>query len=402
MAYRVLTITPWFPNYPEDGRYNFILNSVEALRQRGNQLALLVTRPWTPRAFGWFHSDWQRSKLQKELFDTALGIQIQQYISLPRNYCHYAIWELFRLRMAPKIESMAREISAQVIHAHTELAAFAAVPVARKLGIPVVVTLHGINMATRQLDTQKKKARLRKVLAGADQVVLVGEPLRDYFVPLAGGDDNFCVVPNGFFLPNTLHATDPQLHATEPQLEDATLRLISISNLHEGKGIDLSLKALAELSQRGLRDWHYTIVGDGAERSRLEEMVDRKGLRDRVVFLGHLPHLEALSKLANADVFLLPSYREAFGVAYLEAMASGLLTIGVKGQGPEVFIQDGETGFLVHPLKVEAIAERLEFIMRNKEECRRIAGRGGDIVTTEFTWERHAEKLMTVYSKVMR
>lgn len=394
MPFRVLTVTPWFPNTPSDGKFNFILHSVDALCKQGVKMTTLVPRPYTPNIFGFFKEEWKRPRLQIEDFDAAYNLDVCHYLSLPRNYCHYLVWELFRERMAPIIEEKVRACSAQVIHVHTELAAIAVVPVAKKLGIPVVVTLHGINMAPRQLDTPKKRARLQRTLAGADRVILVGEPLRAYFAPLAGGDGNFFVVPNGFFLPDFSRTANLLQN-------DSPLRLISISNLQEGKGIDLNLQALALLDQRGMRDWQYTIVGDGPERSHLVALAAEKGLKDRVKFWGHLPHQEALSKLKDADVFLLPSYREAFGVAYLEAMAAGLVTIGVQGQGPEAFIRHGETGYLVPPQDSDSITELLCLITENKNDSCRIAAAGKEYVRQNFTWERHAEKMTVLYGEVL-
>lgn len=395
MPQKILIVTPWFPNTPEDGRFNFILHSVEALRKAGNQLATLVTRPWTPSIFGFLKAEWRRPRMQRERFDPSLGIRVRHHLSFPRHSFQDAVWELYRNTVAPQMMRMAREISAQVIHVHSDVAAFAAIPVAKELGIPVVLTLHGINTDPRPLATPAKRARLRRILAGVDRVVLVGDPLRAYFAPLAGGDGNFRVVPNGFFLP----PADPNPTAGK---DEDTLRLISVANLQEGKGIDLNLQALALLDQRGLRNWRYSVVGGGIERPRLEAMADEYGLRDRVTFFGHLPHREALAKLAEADLFILPSYREAFGVAYLEAMAAGLLAIGVKGQGPEAFLRDGESGFLIPPRDREALAGKLEFAIGHREECRRMARRGREVVRDGFTWERHAEKLMAVYSEAVK
>lgn len=93
---------------------------------------------------------------------------------------------------------------------------------------------------------------------------------------------------------------------------------------------------------------------------------------------------------SRADVFVLPSYREAFGVAYVEAMAAGLLAIGVAGQGPEAFIKHEETGLLVRPLDVESIVSTLRSVIHGKERMRRIALTGRDFVWREFTWAHHA------------
>jgi glycosyltransferase involved in cell wall biosynthesis len=70
-------------------------------------------------------------------------------------------------------------------------------------------------------------------------------------------------------------------------------------------------------------------------------------LDSKVELAGARPHEEIPQYLAAADVFILPSYREAFGIAYLEAMAAGLLVVGVRDQGPSAFIEHGISGLLV-------------------------------------------------------
>lgn len=392
--FRILVVTPWFPNTPLDGGYNFIFHSIESLIAKNNKVSVAVTRPWTPPGLDFFIQEWRRPSLKKDLFDSSLNLQVYQYLSLPRNYCHYEVLELFRWRMSHVIERMAQHISAQVIHVHTELTAIAAVPAAKRLGIPVVVTLHGINMAPRQLDSQKKRDRVQRTLGSADRVILVGEPLRDHFAPLAGGDHNFCVVPNGFHLPEGLSRK-------KPIFEDSTVKLVSVSNLHEGKGVDITLGALSLLLRRGVNNWKYVLVGDGDQRAELEKICIREGLDEKVTFLGRLPHAAALEQLTDADVFVLPSYREAFGVAYLEAMSTGLVTIGIAGQGPEAFIRDGVNGFLVPPQDIPSLANRLEFVLKSPEQCRIIGEAGRNTVENEFTWEHHAEGLISLYADVV-
>lgn len=391
MPFKILFITPWFPNNQSDGTYNYIYHSIEALRQKGNIVSVLVTRPWTPRVFGYLHPDWLRNPLDVDSFDPNLSISVRYYPSIPRNCFQYLATWLFRAILSAEIRRLVREIDADIIHVHTETTGIAVVPLAQELGIPSVVTIHGINSAPRLLNTKRKRERLRRTLLNADRVILVGEPLRKYFATLCGGDKNFRVVPNGFYLHD---------YSRRSRAWKSGLQIISVSNLHEGKGIDISLVALALCERHGIRDWHYVVVGDGRERQRLEEMATNLGIKEKVEFKGHLPHNEALNLLEDANIFLLPSYREAFGVAYLEAMASGLLTIGVSGQGPEAFIRNGETGFLIPPQDPESVYRLLMNIHENKVEVQQIAASGRDFIHSEYKWSRHAEKLMDIYSEI--
>lgn len=393
MPYRILCITPWFPNDPNGQFGNFILHSVEALVRGGNRVTVLVTRPWTPWIFGLLHPDWVRPPLQMDKFDPSLNLRVAHYPSFPRNFFCASAGNLYRLGTAGIIRRLIRDFAPDLIHVHTELPAFGAVAAGREANLPVIATLHGINTAPRLLNTVRKREILRNTLDGADRVVLVGEPLRPYFAPLAGRDDHFRVVPNGFHLP-----FPPDAPGSERA--GSTLRIISVSNLHEGKGIDLSIDALALLDKSGVTDWSYVIVGGGRERGQLEARVNAHGLGDRISFRGPLSHDRAMALLREADLFLLPSYREAFGVAYLEAMAVGLLAIGVRGEGPEAFIRHGETGYLLPPRDVEAICSLLRSVVGNRKAAEGIAAAGREHVRRELTWDRHAEKLTAVYGEV--
>jgi glycosyltransferase involved in cell wall biosynthesis len=116
--------------------------------------------------------------------------------------------------------------------------------------------------------------------------------------------------------------------------------------------------------------------------------------------MGACAHDQIYILLKSADVFVLPSYREAFGIAYLEAMASGLLAIGVESEGPSAFIKHGDTGFLVPPRDSDALARQLIRIAGDRPAMRKIAESGRDYVTRNLTWNRHAEKLIDIYREL--
>lgn len=394
MTRSVLIVTPWFPSHPADYEGNFVLHSAQALLREGVSAICLVCRPWVPGAFGLVHSDWVRAPLHPQLFAPDLHVELARFLSVPRSRLNELFGPLFRLGVRPAVRRIVLEHRIRLIHVHTESIGYAMFPIARELGVPLVITLHGINTEPRLLNTMWKMRRLKEALRCAARVVLVGEPLVAHFGSLAGGTSNFRVVHNGFRL-------DDERLEVQRQAWGETLRFVSVSNLHEGKGIELNLQALARLADDGIHNWTYAIVGDGAQRVQLEEITHALGLKAKVAFLGRLTHDRVLKQLAHADVFVLPSYREAFGIAYLEAMASGLLAIGVSGQGPEAFIRNGETGLLVKPKDAGSLLDTLKSLFQDYNGMQRIAQAGRLFASTEFTWRRHAEKLIAVYDEIL-
>jgi glycosyltransferase involved in cell wall biosynthesis len=390
MPYNILYITPWFPNAPEEVSGNFIYRSCEALAKAGISMVTLVVRPWTPKLLGLLRRDWIRPRLQKEKFGSEFHLYESRYLSIPRYFLKQVTHFCYRHTTDRVIASLIKKFNIQLIHAHTELEAG---HLNKKFNLPVVMTLHGIETARRSLSTRARRKSLKKNLMGVNRVILVGEPLRPHFSEIAGSDNHFCIIHNGFFLPEGLNRAKEK---SGPEI-----RIISVSNLAEGKGVDFSIQALDLVQKAGFKNWTYHIVGEGNERKKLEAMVKTYGLGDKVVFYGHQNHVQAINHLKKADVFLLPSYRESFGIANLEAMALGLLSIGVRGQGPEGFIKHGATGFLVPPRDVQSIAGLLTDILRRKIDWPAIAMAGCEHVRKNFTWDIHAQKLKALYGELL-
>jgi glycosyltransferase involved in cell wall biosynthesis len=378
---RILCVTPWFPRHEGDKEGNFILHSLDALADAGHEISVLVTRAIGRGSIGDGHA--------------AHGFPVTtvRHLSIPRNRFRPVSDFLYAARVEPALGSMARRFGPQVIHAHTEAAGVVAARVAARLQCASAVTLHGINTDPR-LNAARQVEHYRRNLSRAGRIVIVGEPLRAHFGAMLGGDERFRVVPNGVRL--------SEAPAPKTLVDDGSpLELISVSDLVEGKGIDLNLEALAGLDKLGRTRWRYTVVGDGPDRSELQERAAMLGLGEKVRFVGRCRHDEVFAHLLRSDVFVLPSYREAFGIAYLEAMACGLLTIGVRGQGAEAFIRHGETGLLVAPKDAQALASCLRQVIDRFGEMGAMAARGAAEVREQFTWERHAERLAGVFGELV-
>jgi glycosyltransferase involved in cell wall biosynthesis len=390
-----VVLTPWFPNVPGERNGSFIYDSAAAIASKGVAVTVLACRPSIPVVPANWVPEWARGKIDTRRFAESLGgggVVSVKYLAIPGGAFRKASNFSQRLRVKPALEALARKTRARLIHAQTEGMAPIAVEVARTLEVPAVVTIHGINTDPNYLHAKAQRAILVPALRDADRLVLVGQPLKDVFARYVGRSDHVRVVNNGVRLPNRIRRSQV--------LSATAMRLVSVSNLHEGKGIDLVLDALTLINRQGSREWTYTVIGDGAERGALIRKARTHGLSDRIKFLGALPHEAVLETLLDSDVFVLPSYREAFGIAYLEAMACGLPTIGVRGQGPEAFIEPGLSGFLVEPRSATAVADCLGGILARPEDARRIGERARSRAQ-DFGWDTHANHLMEIYREAV-
>ncbi|HLB43356.1 MAG TPA: glycosyltransferase family 4 protein [Gammaproteobacteria bacterium] len=390
---KILFITPWFPSNRQDQIGNFILDSVEALAHMGHEIVVLVSRSWKPKSACIISKFWINKDINIENLADNIHIHICQYFSIPRYVLSTISNWSFRKHVGHIAEKLVIQYQCQLIHAHTELASVVAVDIGKKHGIPSVVTLHGISTA-KKLYLNNKKLLFGYGLENISRVVLVGDPLGVFFKKLVSHHEHFRVVQNGF----RAHHSKLVVKRKDTQ----HIRLISVSHLHEGKGIDINLHALAKLNESGVKQWTYKIIGEGYEKKKLEKLARKLYLDDQVKFIGACKHDEVYTHLSVADVFILPSYREAFGVAYLEAMSFGLLVIGVEGQGPASFIENGKTGFLVKGRSIDSLLDTLKAIFRSLQKVLLIANTGKEYVHNNFTWYKHAEKLTNIYHELIK
>jgi len=391
----VLVLTPWFPDQPNDQHGNFVLDSIESLCASGHRVHVLVTRPFVPLS----RADAKRggcAAINKEMSWRGFSLACVQYLSIPRNHLRFVSNRLFLMGCAGAVKRALADYAIEVIHAHTESAGVLACEVAGAAGVPVVTTLHGINRGKRYLAGFGQPAFLRRAFSCPDRLALVGAPLLGFVRNYVDSLDHVRVVHNGFRAEGAVPCRNRRVLASPVRVNIA-----SVSNLVEGKGIDVNLAALGRPEIARLRHWHYHIVGDGPLRSALEAQARELNIADRVTFHGRCGHDMVYQLLSGCDVFSLPSAPEAFGVAYLEAMACGLLSIGVVSQGPSSFIEDGRTGILIHERDVAGLASRLLDIFNNPIRYADMAEAGREHVWQHFTWQAHAEAMTKVFHEAV-
>lgn len=130
-------------------------------------------------------------------------------------------------------------------------------------------------------------------------------------------------------------------------------KILTVAHLIKRKSIDKLILGVNEFPGITL-----TVVGSGEELSKLKKLAGKN-----IIFKGHLPHEKVLEEMRNSDIFILPSINETLGMVYLEALASGCITVGVKNEGADGIIKDEENGFLINSPSSDEIKHVIEKII---------------------------------------
>jgi len=171
----------------------------------------------------------------------------------------------------------------------------------------------------------------------------------------------------------------------------AKLKLIFVGGLVPRKACDIALRAAAPVLRARMA--HLTVIGDGPERNRLEQLTASLGIGDSVLFCGWIGHSEVLSKLRKSDVFLFPSLRDNGAGVVFEALASGAVPVVADFGGPGDIVNP-EVGYKV-PLTNEGeiiskIDEILTGLAQDRDHLNRLRRQGMSYALEKLTWDAKA------------
>jgi teichuronic acid biosynthesis glycosyltransferase TuaC len=320
------------------------------------------------------------------------GIEVGyvRYLSPPRpwSYGTWGAWAAPPLALA--LARLRRRFPFELVHAHYAVPAGDAVRRAAP-GVPLIVSVHGGDVYAAS-QRRSMAHSVRATLAHA-RLVLAN----------SAGTAQRCA-RHGARATRVVHlGTDlPDLSRPSPRPAGSPPTLVTVGNLIERKRHRDVIAALPELLGRH-PDLRYVVVGDGPERGALAEQARRLGVERHVEWRGRLPHTQALAAARAADLFVLPSVDEAFGVAYVEAMAGGVPAIGCRGvDGPQEIAAAGGGIVLVEAGDVAALSARIDALLAAPAELAELGRRARTTVERAFTWERCGRETMSAYGHGLR
>lgn len=221
--------------------------------------------------------------------------------------------------------------------------------------VPVIFGVHQTDLNWIQRRNSPKKLKLYE--KSIDGFAFRSNSLKNKFEKVLGKGSNRFVIPSGI--------SEKLIHDDRITKTNNT-SYITVANLIRRKNIDIIIRSFSEIENN--KNITLTIIGDGEERIKLENLVNELNLSKSIFFLGHLNREKVMLELDKHDFFILPSINETFGVVYLEAMARSCIPIGIKNEGIDGVIQNGINGYLIEPTKngVISIIKTIEKLDKEK------------------------------------
>lgn len=278
-----------------------------------------------------------------------------------------------------------------LVHVHSALwGGVVALWAKRTLGVPYIVTEHHSSFLEGSIGPLKA-SYATDVFGKASLIIAVSKALAEALKKYGVGEGKLRVVPN---------MVDVSYFTLPPkQRQEIPFRFLTIGLLERLKGLHILLQAFAVAFGR---EKHVRLMlgGDGPQRPELEELARRLGIADRVDFLGLLSRGDVREAMWQANVFVLPSLVETFGVVLIEALSTGLPVVATRCGGPEDIVRDG-VGVLCDPGDVHGLANALTEVYRGYPGYRTREAQIRQYAVGAFSSKAVAKSLLCVYEEIL-
>ena len=388
---RVLVVSSLYPNSVMPHLGLFVHRRVEAVARRGVEVRVVAPVPLFPRGLPLRRGRAYAAVPEREDF-AGIPVLHPRYAHAPGPGMYVQAGNLSR-GILPHLRALRRDFDFDLVDAHYIYPdGVGAVRLARELGVPCVLTARGsdINLLSRY---RLVRRQIRDALGRADALVAVSGALAGAMRGLGAEPHKLHVVPNGIDR-EIFHYGDPVQARGRLGLSADGNVLLSVGNLNELKGHALVVEAVAQLRACGVHA-RYHIIGEGEERPRLEALIRRLDLQDRVILNGSVANESLRPWYQAASLFVLASSREGWPNVLNEALACGLPAVATRVGGVPEIVRNGDNGLLVEERSDTAIATALRVGLERSWDRRALAAQA-----SRHSWSDVAERLVRLFSDV--
>jgi len=387
---RILTLTPFYPTATDDASGCFIAESVAELQRQGIESPVIAVHPMHHAHPG--------------CDPKSPPATWKNYFSIPGNPGLSTAGRFLHAALRSQVRQLHVQQPLNLIHAHAALpCGQAAMLLARDLGIPFVITVHGLDaFSTQQVQGwfgRRCSETCADVYRAAARVICISEQVARRVHERLTQAASVSVVYNGVDSSLFSPLLSPRLGPTISPADDARSThsvILSVGNLIPIKGHEFLLRSIAAIAPTHPQV-QCRIIGDGPERGRLQELARELHIEDRIHFLGRRPRAEVAAAMKDCTVFALPSWYEGLGCVYLEAMSAERPAIACHGQGIEEIIRHGENGWLIEPKNLSDLTAALHTLLSDRPLREKVGRKGRQTILQGYTLEHQARQLLSIY-----
>ena len=304
----------------------------------------------------------------------------------------------YDLALASRLAEVTEDADLDLVHVHYAIphtiAALLVKSILAPRKLPVVTTLHGTDITVVGQDPSYKRVT-RYALRGSDAITSVSAYLKRRTEEVFGLENGTVVIPN--FVDTERFRPDRDRGIRACFSKGAERVVMHVSNFRAVKRAPLVVEAFAQILEA--MPATLVMIGDGPERGACEARAHALHIKDRVRFLGAQTDVEHL--LPAADLFLLPSEYESFGLAALEAMACGVVPVATEAGGLPEVIRHGEDGILVPEERLGEMGALAAALLADEEALTRMSRAGREAAVGRFGRDGIVTQYEAVYRAVL-
>lgn len=366
------------PFPPVEGIGFYVWNLARQLAKQGHTVHLITRGKIAP--------------LQSEI---AQGIVIWKPPFLPVYPFHVDLHTLFVNHLIKKLESQL-----DLLHLHSPLVK------APRTSLPILVTVHtpiradsravrvrNLSTLLIKLQTPFSLAVETDLLHRANQVIAVANSVAQELGEYGINPQGVAVLWNGV----DTHLFQPALTGAENQPPT----VLTVGRLAPRKGLE-DLLECAYILHKEQPNLRFILLGDGPLKGELQTMATKLGLKDVVIFYGHIhDRAELVRHYQNASVYVQPSHYEGMPTTLLEAMACAKPIVATAVSGHLDILKDGENSLLVAPRQPEQLARAVRYLLSAPQQARRLGAAARQAVCEQYTWEAIAQNYIRQYQSLL-
>lgn len=292
-----------------------------------------------------------------------------------------------------RVAGLIKSAKIDIIHAHFGPSGIELLPVAKKLGIPMVVSFHGIDAAPAMMADKEYAKMIPEVIAYAKAIIIVSPHFAD-ILNLGRFADKVHLIPYG---------TDEQKFVPAEMPDRDRIVIQHVGRLVAKKGVPDLIAAFSSLCSRH-NNLELRIIGDGPEMQTCRDEVAQLNLGNKVILRGSKPHEVVNEHMKDADIYVLNSRTDDRGDmeglpnSILEAMSMEKPVVSTYHAGIPQAIQDGVNGLLVKERDNQALAAALEKLIRDKDLRRRLGAEARKTIVAHFSAHAMETKIQSVFA----